>query len=74
MEAIWKLSCDHTSTMMYDSFELLIQAAVDQNKDHFRSCTDYILCVALTGSVICFNKLINKGAPLNSIANNGRYI
>ena len=43
MKAIYRLSCDHTSTMMYDSFELLIQAAVDQNKDHFRSCTDYIL-------------------------------
>ena len=40
---LWS-SYNHTSTMMYDSFELLIQAAVEQNKDHFKSCTDYILC------------------------------
>ena len=74
MEAIWKLSCDQTSTIMYDSFDLLLDAAVDQNKDHFRSCTDYIICAILARNVNCINKLINDGAPLNSIANNGLYI
>ena len=74
MEAIWKLSCDHTSRITYDSFELLLDAAVDQNKDHFRSCPDYIICAIDAGNVNCFNKLINQGAPLNSIANNGLYI
>ena len=73
-EAIWKLSCDHTSTIMYDIFELLLDAAVDQSKDHFRSCTDYIICAIVAGNVNCINKLIKKGAPLNSIANNGLYI
>ena len=67
MEAIWKLSCDHTSRIMYDSFELLLDAAVDQNKDHFRSCTDYIICAIVTDYNYCINKLIKKGAPLNGI-------
>ena len=66
MEAIWKLSCDHTSRITYDSFELLLDAAVDQNKDHFRSCPDYIICAIVAGNV--------NVAPLNSIANNGLYI
>ena len=74
MEAIWKLSCDQTSTIMYDSFDLLLDAAVDQNKDHFSSCTDYIMCAINAGNVYCINKLISEGAPLNSIANNGLYI
>ena len=73
-EAIWKLSCDHTSTIMYDSFELLLDAAVDQNKDHFRSCTDYIICSIVAGNVNCINKLINKGAPLNSIVFDAIYV
>ena len=74
MEAIYGLSCNHTSTIMYDSFELLLDAAVDQNKYHFRSCTDYIIFATIAGNVNCINKLINQGAPLNSIANNGFYV
>ena len=74
MESIWKLSCNHTSTIMYDIFELLLDAAVDQNKDHFMNCTDYIMCAIVAGNIYCINKLINQGAPLNGIANNGRYI
>ena len=73
-EAIWKLSCDHTSTIMYDIFKLLIQAAVDQIKDHFMNCTDYIICAILARNNYCIKKLIKKGAPLNIIANNGLYI
>ena len=73
-EAIWKLSCDHTSTIMYDSFDLLVQAAVDQNKDHFRSCTDYIICAIHANNIYCIKKLINKGAPLNSIVYDTIYV
>ena len=67
MEAIWKLSCNHTSTTMYDSFELLLDAEVDQNKYHFRSCANYIICSIVAGNNYCINKLIKKGAPLNGI-------
>ena len=70
-EAIWKLSCDHTSTIMYDIFELLLQAAVDQNKDHFRSCSDDIMCAILAGNIYCIKKLIKKGAPLNITVGKG---
>ena len=74
IEVIYGLSCNHTSTIMYDSFELLIQAAVDQNKDHFKSCTDYILCAILAGNNYCIKKLINKGAPLKNIVCNDFYM
>ena len=71
MEAIWKLSCDHTSTIMYDIFELLLHTAVDQNKDHFRSCPDDIMCAILAGNIYCIKKLIKKGAPLKSTVGKG---
>ena len=64
MEAIWKLSCNHTYTIMHDSFELLLDAEVDQNKYHFRN---YIICAIVAGNNHCINKLIKKGAPLNGI-------
>ena len=73
MEAIWKLSCNHASTIMYDSFELLLHAAVDQNKDHFRSCPYDITCAIHAGTHCCIKKLIKKGAPLNSTVGNGVY-
>ena len=71
MEAIWKLSSNHTSTIMYDIFELLLHTAVDQNKDHFRSCPDDIMCAILAGNIYCIKKLIKKGAPLNSTVGKG---
>ena len=74
MEAIWKLSCNHTSTIMYDIFELLLDAAVDQNKDHFMNCTDYIMCAIVAGNIYCINKLIKKGVPLNSIVCDAIYV
>ena len=64
MEAIWNISCNHRSTIMYDSFELLLDAEVDQNKYHFRN---YIICAIVSGNNYCINKLIKKGAPLNGI-------
>ena len=64
MEAISKLSCNHTATIMCDSFELLLDAEVDQNKYHFRN---YIICAIVSGNNYCINKLIKKGAPLNGI-------
>ena len=73
-EAIWRLSCDHTSTIMYDIFDLLLQAAVVQNKDHFSSCTDYIICAILADNIYCIKKLINKGAPLNSMVYDAIYV
>ena len=51
MEAIWNLSCNQTSTIMYNIFELLLDVAVDQNKDHFMNCTDYIICTIVAGNV-----------------------
>ena len=69
METIWGLSCEKTSTIMYDSFELLVQAAVEQNKDHFSSCTVYIICAILADNNYCIKKLIKKGAPLNAPLN-----
>ena len=56
---------------MYDIFELLLQAAVDQNKDHFRGCPDDIMCAILAGNIYCIKKLIKKGALLNSTVDKG---
>ena len=73
MEAIWRLSSKR-SGYMYDIFELLLDTEVNQNKDHFSSCTDYILCAILAGYSYCIKRLIEKGAPLKSIVYNSVYV
>ena len=75
MEAIWRLSrYGRRHSYMCDIFELLLDNAVEQYKDHFSSCTDYILCAIFAGNVYCIRRLIENGAPLNSIAYNGLYV
>ena len=76
LKAIWVLRRDYdcSSVIMSKIFDLLLDAALDQNKDHFRSCPDNILCAVIAGNVTCIKKLIKKGAPLNSITSKGRYV
>ena len=76
MKAIWVLrrAFKYRSVIMSDIFDVLLDAAVDQNKDHFRSCTDYIQCALIAGNVNCIKKLIQMGAPLNNIAHRDRYV
>ena len=65
--AIWMLSDDseHSSVIMSDIFDLLLNTAVKKNKAYFRSCTDYALCASRAGNVTCMMKLIKRGAPLD---------
>ena len=65
--AIWMLSDDaeHSSVIMTDIFDLLLKTAVKNNKAHFRSCTDYVLCASLARNVTCMMKLIKRKAPLD---------
>ena len=76
MKAIWVLRRDskYSSVIMSKILDLLLDAALDQNKDHFRSCPDNILCAVIARNVTCIKKLIKKGAPLNSITSKGRCV
>ena len=73
MKAILMLShaSRYSSVILTDIFDILLNAAVDQNKDHFRNCSDYILYALDNGNINCIKKLINVGAPLDVIDNNG---
>ena len=64
----------YSSVIISDIFDLLVDAAVDQNKAHFKSCKEYILCALRAGNIHCINKLIMRGAPLDIIASNGVYV
>ena len=70
MKAIWMMK--RASLILTDIFDLLLDAAVDQNKDHVRSCTDYILCAIIAKNVYCIKKLISMGAPLNGNVHKNR--
>ena len=76
MKAIWMLShaSKYSCVILTDIFDLLLDAAVDQNKDDFMSCTDYIICAVIAGNVTCIKKLIQIEAPLNIITNKDRYV
>ena len=65
---------EHSSVIMSDIFDLLLDTAVKRNKDHFRLCTGYVLCARLAGNVTCMMKLIKMGAPLDAIAYRDRYV
>ena len=70
MEAIRIMSVQsgHSSTViMSDIFDLLFDAAVEKNKDHFSRYTAYILCAVAFRNVHSLKKLIKIGAPLNII-------
>ena len=74
--AIWMLNDDseHLSVIMSDRFDLILNTAVKKNKDHFGSCTDYVLCASRAGNVTCMMKLIKIGAPLDGFTNEGSYV
>ena len=76
MDTIWMLSypSGQSSVIMSDIFDILLDVAVNQNKDYFRSCTDYILNALFGGNVNCIKKLINKGIQLDIIANEYQYV
>ena len=76
MKAISMLSSasKHSSVILTDIFDLLLDAAVEQNKDHFLNCTDYILYALYNGNVNCIKKLINIGTPLDAITDDGFYV
>ena len=74
--AIWMLSDDaeHSSVIMSDIFDLLLNTAVKKNKAHFRSGTDYVLCASLARNVTCMMKLIKIGTPLDIKAYMDRHV
>ena len=76
MEAIWMLIHDslYSSMIISDIFDLLLDAAVDRDKDYFRTCPDYIPCASLAGNVHCINRLIDMGAPLDVITYDNLYV
>ena len=76
MKAMWLLrsASKYSSVIISDMFDLLLDVAVDQNKDHVRSCTDDIQHALLTGNVNCIKRLINVGAPLNVTACANLYV
>ena len=75
-KAMWMLrsASKYSPVIMFDIFDLLLNVAVDRNKDHFKNCTDYILRGLDTGNVQCIKKLIKKGAPLNVIVYENLYV
>ena len=64
----------YSPVILSDMLDMLINVAADQNKEHFRSCTDYIEWALKVGNVNCVNKLIKLEAPLDVIGNNGMYV
>ena len=83
IKAIWLLRCPYnsssvtltdTSVIMTDIFDLLLEAEVEQNNDHFRNSTDYIHYAIRNNNVNCIKKLINKGAPFDVIGHNCFYV
>ena len=76
MKAISMLSCasKYPSVILTDIFDILLDAEVDQNKNHFRNCTDYILHALHYENVNCIKKLINAGAPLDVVSFAGFYV
>ena len=76
MKAILMLSCPskYSSVILTDIFDLLVTAAVDQNKNYFRKYTDFILYALYKDNVNCVKKLINIGAPLDVIFSGAFYV
>ena len=68
-QVIWQLS-----VISSDIFDLLIDADVYQNIDHFSINPSYFLSDWYTGNVNFTKKLIVIGAPLNVIASNSLYM
>ena len=70
MEAIQLLSLrpgHFSDVIMHDIFDVLLDAAVEHNTDHLRSCTTYKTCALAYRNVYSVKKLMNVGAPLDTI-------
>ena len=76
MDTIWMLTNPSRQSyeILSDIFDLLVSVAVDQNKDCFKSCTNYLLIALFGGNINCIKKLINTGIPLDIIVNERSYV
>ena len=70
MKTIRKSRCD--SVIMSDIFDVLLNAEVEQIKDHLKNCATYIFYAIKAGNDDCIKKLIKIGTPLNTIADGYR--
>ena len=68
-QAIWR-----SSMISSEIFDILIDAAVNQNKYYFRNNPSYLQSACYTGNVNYIKKLIKIGAPLDIITSNGIYV
>ena len=59
--------------IMTNIFDLLFDAAVEKNNDHFSRCTAYILWAVAFRDVHSVKKLIKMGAPLDIIGSGNLY-
>ena len=64
----------YLSVILADIFDLLLDAKVKQNKNHFRNYTNYMLYALYKENVNCIKKLINIGAPFDVIVDDGFYV
>ena len=64
----------YPSVITSDILDLLLNAAVDQDKDHFRSYPDYITCAIIAKNVQLIKKLIKLGVPLHATAYLDHYV
>ena len=77
MMVIWmfRFASKHSFVVLTDIFNLLLDAAADQNKDHFKSCMANNIQFALQlDNVDCINILIRTCTPLNTICYDGIYV
>ena len=65
---------EHSSVIMSDIFDLLLDTVVENHKDHFMSFTGYVKCANFNRNVICMLKLLKKGTPLDIIAYEDEYV
>ena len=73
-ETIRILSSRSSTEVMSDIFDLLLGAAVEKNRAHFRSCTAYISYAISYCNVYSVKKLINLGVQLDTIACGNDYV
>ena len=69
MEAIKIMDCaysEHSSAIMADILDVLLDTGVDLNKTYFNNCASLITYAASLAKVDCVMKLIKKGIRLDS--------
>ena len=69
-----KKQAEHLSVIRSDIFDLLVNIAVRKNRNHFMECPEYLLCAVRARNVYCIYKLIEMGAPLKTITDDGFYV